>query len=77
MEKVLDVVMDEAMGERVPRVDAICLGMAGVDREEDGEVVRGTVPRIVRKTPTIVVNDAPATRGTTWPPRSSSRPPTS
>ena len=58
VEKVLHTVMDEALGSRAATVEAICLGMAGVDREGDGQVVRGIMRRIGAKTRTVVVNDA-------------------
>jgi N-acetylglucosamine kinase-like BadF-type ATPase len=58
VEKVLHQVMDEAIGERDVRPAAICLGIAGVDREDDAEAVRGIMRRIGFKTRTLVVNDA-------------------
>lgn len=58
VEKVLHAVMGQALGGRGSDLDAICLGMAGVDRAHDLEIVRGIMRRIERKTPTIVVNDA-------------------
>jgi N-acetylglucosamine kinase-like BadF-type ATPase len=58
VEKVLHAVMDQAMGAHRIEVDAICLGMAGVDRADDLAVVRGIMRRIGRKTRAIVVNDA-------------------
>lgn len=57
VEKILHTVMDEATGDReLPA--AICLGMAGVDREEDAVVVRGIMRRIGYKARVVVVNDA-------------------
>jgi N-acetylglucosamine kinase-like BadF-type ATPase len=50
--------MDTALGDRAIRPAAICLGIAGVDRPEDGEAVRGIMRRIGAKTPALVVNDA-------------------
>jgi N-acetylglucosamine kinase-like BadF-type ATPase len=58
VEKVLHQVMDEAIGERDIRPSAICLGIAGVDRENDAEAVHGIMRRIGFKTRTLVVNDA-------------------
>ncbi len=58
VEKVLHHVMEEALGERDILPAAICLGIAGVDRPEDAEAVRGIMRRIGFKTPTLVVNDA-------------------
>lgn len=58
VEKVLHHVMEEALGEHDILPAAICLGIAGVDRPEDGDAVRGIMRRIGFKTPTLVVNDA-------------------
>ncbi len=58
VEKVLHTVMDQAVGGRAVDVAAVCLGMAGVDREADGAVVRAIMRRIGSKVPTLVVNDA-------------------
>ena len=63
VEKVLHDVMERALesvnargGAVVPA--AICLGMAGVDREEDSRVVWGIMRRIGYKARLVVVNDA-------------------
>jgi N-acetylglucosamine kinase-like BadF-type ATPase len=58
VEKVLHQVMEEAIGDRDIRPAAICLGIAGVDRENDAEAVHGIMRRIGFKTRTLVVNDA-------------------
>ena len=58
VEKVLHAVMEQAIGDRDVRPAAICLGIAGVDRESDASAVRGIMRRIGFKTPTLVVNDA-------------------
>jgi N-acetylglucosamine kinase-like BadF-type ATPase len=58
VEKVLHHVMDTALGNRDIRLSAICLGIAGVDRPQDAEAVRGIMRRIGAKTRTLVVNDA-------------------
>jgi N-acetylglucosamine kinase-like BadF-type ATPase len=58
VEKVLHTVMDEAVDGRPSEIAAICLGMAGVDREADGAVIRAIMRRIGAKARTIVVNDA-------------------
>jgi N-acetylglucosamine kinase len=58
VEKVLHRVMEEALGDHDVLPAAICLGIAGVDRPEDSEAVRGIMRRIGFKTPTLVVNDA-------------------
>src|SRR5262245_13319697 len=58
VEKVLYRVMESAIGGRDISPDAICLGIAGVDRDEDAEAVRGIMRRIGFKARTLVVNDA-------------------
>jgi len=58
VEKVLHAVMDTALGDRDVMPAAICLGIAGVDRESDAAAVRGIMRRIGFKTRTLVVNDA-------------------
>ena len=58
VEKVLHRVMDDALGERDVRPEAICLGIAGVDRDDDAAAVRGIMRRIGFKSRTLVVNDA-------------------
>jgi N-acetylglucosamine kinase-like BadF-type ATPase len=58
VEKVLHGIMDEALGERDVRPDAICLGIAGVDRPSDAAAVRGIMRRIGSKSRVLVVNDA-------------------
>ncbi len=58
VEKVLHHVMEAVLAERDVRPEAICLGMAGADRPDDGDVVRGIMRRIGSTSRTIVVNDA-------------------
>lgn len=58
VEKVLHHVMEEAIGDRPIVPDAICLGIAGVDRPDDAEVVTGIMKRIGYKARVLVVNDA-------------------
>ena len=58
VEKVLHQVMEEAIGDRDLQPTAICLGIAGVDRDADASAVRGIMRRIGFKTRTLVVNDA-------------------
>ena len=62
VEKVLHQVMTAALGgapdDRDIRPAAICLGIAGVDRPQDAEAVRGIMQRIGWKARTLVVNDA-------------------
>jgi N-acetylglucosamine kinase-like BadF-type ATPase len=58
VEKVLHAVMDQALGDEPREVAAICLGMAGVDREGDGAIVRSIMRRIGARSRVVVVNDA-------------------
>ncbi len=59
VEKVLHDVMDRAIEEcHCGMPAAICLGMAGVDREDDSRVVWGIMRRIGYKARLVVVNDA-------------------
>jgi N-acetylglucosamine kinase-like BadF-type ATPase len=58
VEKVLHEVMEDAIGDRDLVPAAICLGIAGVDRPDDGRVVRDIMRRIGYKARTLVVNDA-------------------
>jgi N-acetylglucosamine kinase len=57
-EKVLHQVMEAALGDRDLRPAVVCLGMAGVDRDDDARVVTGMVRRLARGSRTLVVNDA-------------------
>lgn len=59
VEKTLHNLMDEAMAAHAgARLGAICVGMAGVDRPGDAEVVRGIMRRIGHGAPVLIVNDA-------------------
>jgi len=58
VEKVLHQVMDEAIGDRGVLPQAVCLGIAGVDRDDDVAIVRAIMRRIAYKARTLVVNDA-------------------
>ena len=58
VEKVLHQVMEAALGSHTPRPSVICLGIAGVDREEDARVVRSIMRRISPDARVVVVNDA-------------------
>ncbi|MSO61324.1 MAG: ATPase [Acidobacteria bacterium] len=57
VEKVLHHVIDLAV-EGHPAPAAVCLGLAGVDREGDGEVIRGIMRRLGFRAHTVIVNDA-------------------
>src|SRR5687768_15853506 len=56
VEKVLHEVMEKALGDLDVRPDAICLGIAGVDRPRDADAVRGIMRRIGFKARVLVVN---------------------
>jgi N-acetylglucosamine kinase-like BadF-type ATPase len=58
VEKVLHEVMETALGERGISPDAICLGIAGVDRDDEAKTVRAIMRRIGQKSRVLVVNDA-------------------
>ncbi|HKH74879.1 MAG TPA: BadF/BadG/BcrA/BcrD ATPase family protein [Vicinamibacterales bacterium] len=58
VEKILHRIMDETLGDRDIKLDAICLGIAGVDRPRDAQAIKEVMRRIGQKTLTIVVNDA-------------------
>jgi N-acetylglucosamine kinase-like BadF-type ATPase len=58
LEKVLHQVMEETIGARAISPEAICLGIAGVDRDEDAVVVRGVMRRIGYRARVLVTNDA-------------------
>lgn len=58
VEKTLHELIDETLGERDVRVSAICLGIAGADREEDALVIRGIMRRIGSRARIVVTNDA-------------------
>src|SRR6478736_6740282 len=58
VEKVLHQVMESALGDRDIRPAAICLGVAGVDREDEAQTVDAIMRRIARHSRVLVVNDA-------------------
>jgi len=58
VEKVLHAVVEEALDNRAIVPAAVCLGVAGVDREEDDRIVRGIMRRLGYRTHALVVNDA-------------------
>lgn len=58
VEKVLHHVIDLAMEGCAAAPAAVCLGLAGVDREGDGEVIRGIMRRLGFRAHTLIVNDA-------------------
>src|SRR5882724_9616483 len=58
VENVLHDVMSEAIGDRAIVPAAICLGIAGVDREDEARTVRDVMRRIAPQSRVLVVNDA-------------------
>ena len=58
VEKVLHEVMEDAIGDRDITPAAICLGIAGVDRDDEARTVRAIMRRIGHKSRVLVVNDA-------------------
>jgi N-acetylglucosamine kinase len=58
VEKILHRVMEETVDGQNITLDAICLGIAGVDRPRDAQTIRDIMRRIGSKTRTVVVNDA-------------------
>jgi N-acetylglucosamine kinase-like BadF-type ATPase len=58
VEKVLHTVMDQALGASRPEVAAICLGMAGADRDDEKALVHDIMRRIGARARVVVVNDA-------------------
>ena len=58
VEKVLHSVVEQAIDDRSIVPAAMCLGVAGVDRKEDDQIVRGILRRLGFRTHALVVNDA-------------------
>jgi N-acetylglucosamine kinase-like BadF-type ATPase len=58
VEKILHRVMEETVDDNDVTLDAVCLGIAGVDRPRDAQTIKDIMRRIGRKTRTVVVNDA-------------------
>src|SRR5438874_12037824 len=57
VERVLREVIARAIGDRAITPAAICLGIAGVDRDDEGAIVRGIMRRIGHGSRHVVVND--------------------
>lgn len=57
VEKVLHEVIEKATRDRQTPPESVCLGMAGVDRESDGRVIRGIMQRLGFRQ-ALIVNDA-------------------
>lgn len=58
VEKVLHQVMETAIGDRGVTPAAICVGIAGVDREGEARTVREIMRRIGHHSRVVIVNDA-------------------
>jgi len=58
VEKVLHAAMEAAIGDRDIIPAAVCLGIAGVDRDDEEMAVRAIMRRIGYKSRVLVVNDA-------------------
>jgi N-acetylglucosamine kinase-like BadF-type ATPase len=58
VEKVLHEVIEAAVGDRGVAPAAVCLGIAGVDREDEAQTVRAIMRRLGYRTRAVVVNDA-------------------
>ena len=58
VEKVLHELMETAIGDRDVTPTAVCVGIAGVDREDEAQTVRAIMRRIGHKSHVLVVNDA-------------------
>lgn len=58
VEKILHTVIDQATNGRTHDLAAVCLGMAGVDRQDDAAIIRGVMRRLGFRTNTLIVNDA-------------------
>ena len=58
VEKILHTVIDRATDGREVTLSAVCLGIAGVDREDDGRIIRDIMRRLGFRSNTLIVNDA-------------------
>jgi N-acetylglucosamine kinase-like BadF-type ATPase len=58
VEKILHTVIERATDGRHPPVAAVCLGMAGVDREDDARIIRDVMRRLGFRSNALIVNDA-------------------
>ena len=58
VEKVLHDVIEQVTRGRNITAAAVCLGMAGVDREADGRTIREIMRRLGYRSNTLIVNDA-------------------
>ena len=58
VEKILHTVIEKATDGRHLALAAVCLGMAGVDREDDARIIRDVVRRLGFRSNALIVNDA-------------------
>jgi N-acetylglucosamine kinase-like BadF-type ATPase len=58
VEAALRAAIDPALADRPERIDAVCLGMAGVDQPREADTVRGVLARIGHFGQTLVVSDS-------------------
>jgi N-acetylglucosamine kinase-like BadF-type ATPase len=58
VEKTLHEVIDQVLEGRPERPQAVCLGIAGVDRPDDAATIRGVMRRLGFRERTLIVNDA-------------------
>ena len=58
VEKILHTVIEQATDGRDVVFAGVCLGMAGVDRKDDGQILRALMRRLGFRTKTLIVNDA-------------------
>jgi len=58
VEKVLHEVMEAAIADRGITPVAVCIGIAGVDRDDEAQTIRAIMRRIGHRSHAVVVNDA-------------------
>ena len=58
VERVLRRLIEDVLAHREIRPEAICIGIAGADRERDADLVRDVTRRLGHDVATVVVNDA-------------------
>ncbi len=58
VEKILHTVIEHATDGRQATPAAVCLGMAGVDRQDDAQIIRDVMRRLGFRSNTLIVNDA-------------------
>jgi len=58
VERVFRRLIDDVLAHRDVRPQAVCVGIAGADRDDDADVVRELIRHLGHDVPTVVVNDA-------------------